>query len=143
MTIWLVDIMWGMMLFGITLFLSCFIVCNRAMSGMRTVGLITSYATGAWMAFVLPWKVALVTWCVIAAACGSVVLAYELWARRRYPARKPRPLILLQGFVLFPALLPEALEGMVVDLGLLPPSPTRAEDDPYLQRPPHAAPTAP
>lgn len=139
MTIWLVDIMWGMMLFGITLFLSCFIVCNRAMSRMRIVGLITSYATGLWMALVLPWQVALATWCVIAATCGAVCLAYELWARRKYPTRKPRPLILLQGFLLFPALLPDALEGMVVDLGILPPSPARAEDDPYAPRPSESA----
>ena len=36
-------------------------------------------------------------------------------------------------------LLPEALEGMVVDAGILPPSPARAEDDPYAK---HASDTA-
>ena len=69
MTIWYVDVMWGFMLFGITVF------------------------------------------------------AYELWARHRYAGtgRKPRPLILLQGFVLWPSMLPEAIEGMVIDAGILPP----------------------
>ena len=129
MTIWYVDIMWAMMLFGITLFLGCFIVSNRAMRGMRIVGLVTSYAIGLWMAIVLPWRVAAATWCVIAVTCGLVVFAYELWARRRYSSsgRTPRPLILLQGFLLFPALLPDAMEGMVVDAGILPPSEPPAE----------------
>jgi hypothetical protein len=124
--------MWAMMLFGTTLFLGCFIVSNRAMRGMRTMGLVTSYAIGLWMALTLPWKVAAATWCVIAAACGSVVLAYELWARYRYAGtgRRARPLILLQGFLLFPALLPDAMEGMCVDLGLLPPSPVEREAEP-------------
>ncbi len=124
MTIWYVDIMWAMMLFGITLFLGCFIVTNRAMRGMRILGLVTSYAIGVWMFIALPWRVAAATWSVIAIACGLVVFAYELWARHRYSrtGRAPRPLILLQGFLLFPALLPDAMEAMVVDAGLLPPS---------------------
>jgi hypothetical protein len=59
-----------------------------------------------------------------------VVLGYELWARRRYAGtgRAPRPLILLQGFILWPALLPGAIEGMVVDAGLLPPSPEGSDE---------------
>jgi hypothetical protein len=123
-TIWNVDIMWAMMLFGITLFLGCFIVSNRAMRGMRILGLVTSYAIGVWMFIVLPWRIAATTWCVIAAACGFVVFAYELWARHRYSGtgRRPRPLVLLQGFLLFPAMLPDAMESMVVDAGILPPS---------------------
>jgi hypothetical protein len=76
-TVWNVDIMWAMMLFGITLFLGCFIVTNRAMRGMRIVGLVTSYAIGVWMFIALPWRVAATTWCMIAAACGFVVFAYE------------------------------------------------------------------
>ncbi len=124
MQIWYVDIMWAMMLFGVTLFTSCVVVVNRAMRGMRVVGLVTCYAVGALMAIVLPWKVAVATWCVFAAAGGVVVFAYELWARYRYSAtgRVPRPLILLRGFVLWPAMIPDAMEGIVVDAGILPPS---------------------
>jgi hypothetical protein len=124
-TVWYVDVMWALMLFGIALFTGCLVVVNRAMRGVRTIALVLAYAVGAWMLLVLPWKVALVTWCVFAATGGAVVLGYELWARRRYAGtgRAPRPLILLQGFLLWPALLPEAIEGMVVDAGLLPPSP--------------------
>jgi hypothetical protein len=96
---------------------------------MRIVGLITSYAVGGLMVIALPWRVAVVTWCVFAAAGGGVVFAYELWARHRYSGtgRAPRPLILLQGFLLWPAMLPDAVEGMVVDAGILPPSPAAPE----------------
>jgi hypothetical protein len=115
--------MWGFMLFGITVFCGALVVVNRAMRSMRVMCLLTCYAVGVWMAITLAWKVALVTWCVFAAFGGLIVFAYELWARHRYAGtgRKPRPLILLQGFVLWPAMLPEAIEGMVIDAGILPP----------------------
>jgi len=118
--------MWAMMLFGITLFLGCFIVTNRAMRGMRILGVVTTYAIGVWMFIALPLRVAAATWGVIAAACGTACFAYELWARHRYQGtgRARRPLILLQGFLLFPAMLPDAMEGIVVDAGILPPSGT-------------------
>lgn len=130
MTIWYVDIMWAFMLFGITVFCGALVVVNRAMRSMRTMCLLTCYAVGVWMAITLEWKVALVTWCVFAAFGGGVVFAYELWARYRYAGtgRTPRPLILLQGFVLWPALLPEAIEDMVIDTGILPPHGDVAEE---------------
>ena len=78
MTIWYVDIMWGFMLFGITVFCGALVVVNRAMRSMRGMCLATCYAVGVWMAITLAWKVALVTWCVFAAFGGFVVLAYEL-----------------------------------------------------------------
>ncbi|MCU0646517.1 MAG: hypothetical protein MUF00_00865 [Gemmatimonadaceae bacterium] len=126
MTVWYVDIMWASMLFGITLFTACFTVVNRAMRGMRLMGLLTTYGIGAWMLVVLPWKVAVVTWCVFAALGGVAVMCYELWARRHYAGtgRANRPLVLLQGLILWPSMLPEALEDIVVEIGLLPPSPT-------------------
>lgn len=128
-TVWYVDIMWALMLFGIALFTSCLVVVNRAMRGLRSSGLLMAYGVGGWMLLALPWRVAVATWGVIAAAGGIVVLGYELWARRHYAGtgRKPRPLILLQGFLLWPAMLPEALEGVLVDAGLLPPSPESAD----------------
>jgi hypothetical protein len=126
MTIWNVDIMWASVLFGITLFTACFVVVNRGMRGMRVMGLVSTYLVGAWMAFTLPWKVALTTWCTFAILGGTAVFLYELWARHRYAdtGRARRPLIALQGLVLWPVLLPDALEQVVVDAGILPPSPT-------------------
>lgn len=124
MVLWHVDVMWALVLFGLTLFTIAFVVVNRALRAMRPVGLGLTYATGAWMFFALPWLDAAVTWCAFALAGGALVFLYELWARRHYGAegRRARPLVLLEGFVLWPMLLPDAVEGMVVDLGILPPS---------------------
>ena len=124
MTIWIFDVMWTLMLFGVALFTGCCIVFNPAIRGIRTMGILSSYAVGIWMLIVLPARIAIGTWCVFASAGGMIALAYELWARRRYAAagRKPRPLILLQGFILWPGMIPDAIVGVLVDTGILEPS---------------------
>ena len=67
--------------------------------------------------------VALTTWCVFAAFGGAISFAYDLWARHHYVRTdcKPRPLVLVRGFVLWPTMIPQALEGMLVDAGVLSP----------------------
>ena len=124
MTIWNVDIMWGLMLFGIALFTGVCIVFNPVLRGFRIMGVAVAYCVAAWMAFALPWVVAATTWCVFAVAGGVFAFAYELWARYRYrgTGRRERPLVLIQGFLLWPALVPDAIEGILVDMGVLAPS---------------------
>jgi hypothetical protein len=124
MTIWFFDVMWALMLFGVALFTGCCVVFNPSLRGIRTMGIATAYATGAWMLFALPWAIALGTWCMFATAGGVIAFAYELWARHRYAgtARTPRPLILLRGFLLWPGMIPDAIEGVLVDTGILEPS---------------------
>lgn len=124
MTIWYVDVQWALMLLGVALWTSCCLVFNPVLRSVRIMGLGLAYAILAWMLFTLPWLVALVTWCVFAAFGGVVSLAYEVWARRHYAGkgRADRPLVLLQGFLLWPSMIPDALEGMLVDAGVLEPS---------------------
>ena len=129
MTVLSVNIMWAFVLFGVTLWTTCCVLMNAGLRGVRYMGLAVSYGVGAWMAIELPWREALVTWGVFAALGGALALAYELWARWRYrgTGRAPRPLVLLQGIVLWPALIPDAFDGMLVDAGVLPPN--RRGDD--------------
>ncbi len=129
MTIWFFDVMWTLMLFGVALFTGCCVVFNPAVRGIRTMGILTSYGVGVCMLFALPLHVALGTWCVFASAGGVIALAYELWARRRFAGtgRKPRPLILLQGFLLWPGMIPDAVEGVLVDTGVLQPGGPHAD----------------
>jgi hypothetical protein len=124
MTIWYINVLWALMLLGVALFTGCCLVFNPVLKSVRVMGIATAYAIGLWMALTLEWRVALATWCVFAAFGGTVALAYELWARWRYrgTTRKPRPLILLQGFVLWPTMVPEAVEGVLIDAGVLEPS---------------------
>lgn len=121
MTIWFFDVMWTLMLFGVALFTGCCVVFNPALRGIRTMGIVTAYAVGVWMLIALPPVVALGTWCAFATAGGGITLAYELWARHRFAdsGRVPRPLILLRGFLLWPGMIPDAIEGVLVDTGIL------------------------
>lgn len=124
MTLWYFSILWGLMLLGVALFTGCCLVFNPVLKSVRVMGVATAYAIGLWMVLTLEWRVALATWCVFAAFGGAVALAYELWARWRYrgTGRSPRPLILLQGFILWPTMVPEAVEGVLIDAGVLEPS---------------------
>jgi hypothetical protein len=124
MTIWFIDIPWALMLFGVALFTGCCLVFNPVLREVRIMGIASAYGIGLWMAIVLPWRVAVATWCVFAAFGGVVAFTYELWARYRYrgTARRQRPLVLLRGFILWPTMVPEAVEGMLIDAGVLEPS---------------------
>jgi hypothetical protein len=128
-TIWYFDVMWTLMLFGVALFSGCCVVFNPALRGIRTMGIVLAYAVGVWMLIALPLVVATATWCLFATAGGVIAFAYELWARHRYAntGRAPRPLILLQGFLLWPGMIPDAVEGVLVDFGILEPSGPSAE----------------
>ncbi|MBA3853658.1 MAG: hypothetical protein C0503_04530 [Gemmatimonas sp.] len=124
MNIWYINVLWALMLLGVALFTGCCLVFNPVLKSVRIMGIATAYAIGAWMFVTLEWRVALATWCIFAAFGGGVAFAYELWARWRYRGtnRTPRPLILLQGFILWPTMVPEAVEGVLVDAGVLEPS---------------------
>lgn len=121
MTIWYVDILWGLMLLGVALWTGCCLVFNPVLKAVRIMGIVVAYGVGLWMLLTLDWKVAVVTWCLFAAFGGVVSFAYELWARHHYAGkgRAPRPLVLLQGFLLWPTMVPDAVEGVLVDAGVL------------------------
>lgn len=129
-TIWYIDIMWGLALFGVAAFSGACLVFNPAVRAIRTMSLLASYGIGLYMLIALPPAVAAATWCVFAAFGGVVAFGYELWARHRYAGtgRRRRPLVLLQGFLLWPAMIPDAIEGALVDLGILDPSGPAGEE---------------
>jgi len=118
-----VNIMWAIVLFGILLWTTACVALNAALRrGMRNVGMVLTYGVGAWMLVDLPWREALVTWSVFAAIGGVLALVYELWARRRYrgTGRTPHPLFQLQGLLLWPAMIPDAVGLMFNEAGILP-----------------------
>lgn len=121
MTIGYVSIPFAMLLLGVALWTGCLLVFNPVLRSIRITGIVSAYAVMGWMLLALPWRVAVVTWCLFAAFGGVVALAYELWARRRYAGtgRADRPLVLLQGFLLWPSMIPAAVEGAMIDAGIL------------------------
>ncbi len=134
MTIFSVSIMWAIVLFGILLWTTASMVLNAALRlGMGRLGLLLSYAVLVWMLVDLPWREAAATWGVFAALGGALSVPYELWARRRYAGtgRLPRRLIRVEGVLLWPRMIPDAVGLMLNNAGILPAddrNETHAED---------------
>jgi len=134
MTIFSVNIMWAIVLFGILLWTTASTVLNAALRrGMGVMGMLLSYAVLVWMLIDLPWREAAVTWGIFAALGFALTVPYELWARRRYAGtgRARRPLIRVQGVLLWPTMIPDAVGLMLDSAGILPSddrSETHAED---------------
>lgn len=134
MTIFSVNIMWAIVLFGILLWTTASMVLNAALRrGMGWLGLLLSYAVLVWMLIDLPWREAAVTWGVFAALGAALTVPHELWARRRYAGtgRTPRPLIRVEGVLLWPSMIPDSIGLMLNSAGILPAddrNETHAED---------------
>ena len=62
MTIWYVDVMWGVALFAVAFFTAGCVVFNPALRSVRTMGIVAAYGLGVWMVVDLPLVVALATW---------------------------------------------------------------------------------
>ncbi len=131
MIIWHIDLLWAFMLLGVALWTTGCLVFNPVLTSIRVMGLGLAYGALVWMLVTLPWLDAVVTWCLFATFGGVVSFAYELWARHHYRARgrAPRPLVALQGFVLWPTMIPDAVEGVLVDAGVLPGAMRTGEHD--------------
>ncbi|MFY7921794.1 MAG: hypothetical protein ACOVSI_05215 [Gemmatimonas sp.] len=123
MTFYSVSLMWAIVLFGVLLWTTACVLLNAALRrGMGIMGLVLSYGVLAWMLYDLPLREAVVTWSVFAFFGGALTVVYELWARRRYAGtdRRARRLLRLEGLLLWPAMIPDAVGLMMNDLGIIP-----------------------
>lgn len=123
MTLYHVNVMWAIMLFGVLLWTTACVALNAALRrGMHRVGLTLSYGILLWMLIDLPWREAIATWSLFAVFGGLLTVVYELWARRRYAntARRRRRLVRVEGMLLWPAMIPDAIGLMFNDAGILP-----------------------
>lgn len=123
MTFYFVNLMWAIVLFGVLIWTTACVALNAALrGGMRLMGMVLSYGVLLWMIVALPWREVAATWGLFAAAGGFSSIAYELWARRRYAGtgRRARGLIRLEGALMWPAMIPDAVGLMLNDVGLLP-----------------------
>ena len=134
MTIYSINIMWAIVLFGVLLWSTAGDCLNAALRpGMRRMSMVLSYGVLAWMLADLPVREAATTWLLFAAFGGVLSFAYELWARRKYAGtgRIPRSLVQPLGLLLWPAMIPNAVGMMFNDAGILPAderAETHAED---------------
>lgn len=123
MTLYYINVMWAIVLFGILLWTTACVVLNAALRrGMGIMGMALSYGALAWMLVDVPWLEAAATWSFFAVVGGMITMLYEVWARRRYAGtgRAPRPIVRVAGIVLWPAMIPDAVGLMLNDAGIIP-----------------------
>ena len=109
-----------------TVFFSMF--NNPGIRGWRNLGWLACFIIGLVMLFKLPLSSSLGTWALVGVCSGGLYFAYETFAFARAPDRskasRPRVATLLHGLLLWPIMLPEAIEYWLADIGVLkqPPS---------------------
>ena len=102
-----------------TIFFSCFNA--PGIRGWRNLGWLACYVAGVVMFFFLPWRAALGTWALIGIASGLVYFGHELlgYLRSREADARPNPRTIANGLLFWPIKLPEAVEYLLADLGVL------------------------
>ena len=96
---------------------------RQPLRGCRNLGILAPYILFIVMLFRLPFLTALRTWCLFGIAGGLMYIFYELLVRWRTKdaGEKPRvsPVALLHGPLVWPVMIPEAIENSLAELGLL------------------------
>jgi len=104
-----------------TIFFSMF--STARVRGWRNLGWLACFILGVVMLFVLPWLSALVTWAVAGIFSGFVYFGYEafvyLRAKDKTKTAKPNPVSIVHGLLMWPIMLPEAIEYLLAELGVL------------------------
>lgn len=112
---------WALALLGAAIWTILFSLAQFPLRGLRNFGLLASYVIGLAMAIRLPWREAAVTWAAFGICGGLLYVGYEAWALSRQPTPGERPRLgaLLHGLFAWPIMLPEAVEYLLADLGVL------------------------
>lgn len=104
-----------------TVFFSLFI--TPGIRGWRNLGWLACYVLGVAMLFAVPWRAALGTWAAAGIFSGLFYFAYEAFvyakATDRSNASKPSPVTIVHGLAMWPIMLPEAIEYLLAEVGIL------------------------
>jgi hypothetical protein len=114
-----------------TIFFSMF--NTPGVRGWRNFGWLACFILGVAMVFVLPWRIACATWATAGVFSGLVYFAYELLvyvkAQDKTKVSRPNPVTVLHGLAIWPIMLPEAIEYLLAEVGIL-----KAPKDPQKER---------
>jgi hypothetical protein len=129
----MISVKWLLLLGSAAAWSTVFSMFNAsAVRGWRNLGVVACYVLGLVMVFVLPWRVSVCTWAVAGVFSGVFYLGYEVFAFLRLTNRaaesRPRITTVLHGLFLWPIMLPEAIEYLLAELGVLKP-PASAQGD--------------
>jgi hypothetical protein len=121
---------------------------NPGIRGFRNLGILASYLLVIVFLFLAGWRAVLVTWAMFGVAGGVIYICWEILQRLRTAAGQEKPGVglspLVHGLFAWPIMMPEAIEYVLAELGVLraPPTastPTNAEPC----APPNGGPAAP
>lgn len=114
---------WALALLGALGWTTAFSLLQPPVRGLRNLGILASYLLGLAMAVKAPWREATVVWAAFGLAGCIAYVAYEMWSRWRRPADGDRHNLapLLHGFLAWPIMLPEVVEYVLAEVGVLKP----------------------
>ncbi len=116
---------------GWTIFFSMF--NTPGVRGWRNFGWLACFFLGVAMIFVLPWRIACATWATAGLFSGLVYFAYEIFvyakAQDKTELSRPNPVTVLHGLAMWPIMLPEAIEYLLAEIGIL-----KAPELPQMER---------
>ncbi len=97
--------------------------------GFRNLGILACYGLMFVFLFMAGWQAALGTWAVFGVLGGVLYIGWEILQRLRIAAGEEQPALslspLVHGLFAWPIMVPEAVEYVLAELGLLkgPPTP--------------------
>ena len=112
---------------------------TRGIRGYRNLGILACCILLIVMLFRVQFTSAVATWCVLGVSGGLVYIAYELLARIRASQSEQKPKVsfghVIYGNLMWPVMVPEAVEYILAELGILkapptPPKPAKQDETP-------------
>lgn len=113
---------------------ACSLSNRRRLRLLRGLAWMSGYVIGIAMLVALPWRQAGANWLVMAAAGSGLYLLYEVFGwlvpGKDGERHVPRLATAIGGLVAWPIMLPEAVEYLLAELGVLKPAsvPTSAKE---------------
>jgi|GEM_PF-2110405 len=96
---------------------------RQPVRGLRNLGILACYILAVIMPIRLPFGSALATWCVFGIAAGLLYNAYQgiAYLRDKSPEKTPGLSFahFVYGLLAWPVMIPEAIEYLLADLGVL------------------------
>ena len=96
---------------------------TRGIRGYRNLGILACFILLIVMLVKVPLTSALATWCTMGVSGGLVYILYELLARAKASSEAGKPKIsfshIIYGNIMWPVMIPEAIEYILANLGIL------------------------
>jgi hypothetical protein len=96
---------------------------NPGIRGYRNLGILACYLLVIVFLFIAGWKAVVVTWAVLGVAGGVIYVLWEILQRLRTAPGEEKPRVslspLVHGLLVWPIMVPEALEYTLAELGVL------------------------